>query len=176
MKEIPSCDFLAILRILREHEVEFVVVGGVAAVLQGVPLTTFDLDVVHKRDRANVARLEKALESLEAYYRAPVRGRRRPETSHLLSAGHQLLMTRYGPLDLLGQVGKGRRYEDLQPDSICTQVGEGVEVHVLNLAALTRIKEETAAEKDLAVLPLLRRTLKEQASRASRPDRKPEDA
>jgi hypothetical protein len=42
-------DFLVMLRALLHHEVDFIVVGGVAAALNGTPLTTFDLDVVHSR-------------------------------------------------------------------------------------------------------------------------------
>ncbi len=50
-------DFLAGLRALATHDVEFIVVGGVCAVLHGAPVTTFDLDVVHNRDDANLTRL-----------------------------------------------------------------------------------------------------------------------
>ncbi len=42
-------DFFATLRALREGGVEFLVVGGLAAVLDGAPINTFDVDVVHKR-------------------------------------------------------------------------------------------------------------------------------
>jgi hypothetical protein len=40
-------DFLTVLRTLREHGVEFVVVGGVGAVLQGAAFNTFVLEIVH---------------------------------------------------------------------------------------------------------------------------------
>ena len=53
----PKADFRQILRTLTEHHVKFIVVGGVSAVLQGVPFSTFDLDVVHARDPQNVERL-----------------------------------------------------------------------------------------------------------------------
>jgi len=43
-------DFLAILRALEAAAAEFIVVGGLAAVLDGAPVSTFDLDVVHSRD------------------------------------------------------------------------------------------------------------------------------
>jgi hypothetical protein len=39
------------------HQVNFVVVGGVCAVLHGAPVATFDLDVVHSQDSANIRRL-----------------------------------------------------------------------------------------------------------------------
>jgi hypothetical protein len=43
------------LEALRRHRVDFIVVGGVAAVLNGAPISTFDLDIVHRRDRENLA-------------------------------------------------------------------------------------------------------------------------
>jgi hypothetical protein len=64
----PKSDFLTILRTLVRHRVEFIIVGGVAAVLQGVPITTFDLDLVHRRESGNIDRLLKALETLEACF------------------------------------------------------------------------------------------------------------
>jgi len=62
-------DFLAILRVLAAHEVDFIIVGGVCAVLHGAPVTTFDLDVVHSRDDLNLGRLLATLEPLAAAYR-----------------------------------------------------------------------------------------------------------
>jgi hypothetical protein len=49
----PKPDFLAILQTLAHHKVEFIVVGGVCAVLQGAPISTFDLDLVHSRASDN---------------------------------------------------------------------------------------------------------------------------
>jgi hypothetical protein len=43
----PVLNFLEILRALTHCQVDFIVVGGVCAVLQGAPITTFDLDMVH---------------------------------------------------------------------------------------------------------------------------------
>ncbi len=54
---MPEADFLAILRILVEDHVEFVVAGVIAAALQGAPIATFDLDVVHPRTADNMQRL-----------------------------------------------------------------------------------------------------------------------
>jgi len=62
---------------------------------------------------------------------------------------------------VLGTIGHGLGYEDLLPHTIEMETGGGVRVRVLNLATIVRLKEELAGEKDLAVLPVLRRTLKE---------------
>ena len=82
---------------------EFIIVGGVAALLQGAPINTIDLDIVYARSPANVDRALAALEELGAVYRDDGR-RLSPTRSHLESPGHKLLETRHGPLDLLGTV------------------------------------------------------------------------
>jgi hypothetical protein len=160
---MPATDFRDILRILTRHGVRFVVVGGVGAVLQGAPVHTFDLDVVHQRDEANVERLLRALEELDACYRIQPERRLKPTASHLSSAGHQLLMTRHGPLDLLGEIGRSQRYEDLEPRCAEMEIGDGVRVLVADLQVLIETKEAAGSEKDQAVLPVLRRTLEERS-------------
>lgn len=154
-------DFLAILRSLAEHRVEFIVVGGISAVLQGAPIATFDLDVVHSLSSENVRRLLKALEELGASYRTEGSRNLKAEASHLASSRHQLLMTRFGPLDLRGSIGKGRGYDELVTNSQVMQIGRGLDVRVLDLSMVIQTKEETAREKDFAVLAILRRTLQE---------------
>lgn len=61
--------FAEILRLLEAGDVEFVVVAMTAGILQGAPVTTVDLDVVHRRSPANVARLLRVLGELDAVYR-----------------------------------------------------------------------------------------------------------
>jgi hypothetical protein len=173
--EHPTPDYLALLRTLLEHGVDFIVVGGVAAVLHGAPIATFDLDVVHSRTAANVARVLRALDTLDACYRTIPGKRLRPDASHLSSPGHQLLMTRFGPLDLLGALTGGRGYEQLLPDAIEIAVGPDASVWTLSLPTLIEVKEQTAGEKDKAALPILRRTLSEQTSARTTEDRTPDD-
>lgn len=162
MQEQKS-DFLAVLRSLTEHHVEFIVVGGVAAVLQGAPVATFDLDVVHSRSPENVDKILEALDDLSALYRtAP---NLKPDKSHLSSPGHHLLMTRFGPLDLLGVIGSGRGYDELLRDSSSMPIDPQCEVKVLNLTMVIKTKEEAGHEKDAAALVVLRRTLEEKNRR-----------
>lgn len=146
---------------LVEHEVAFIVVGGVAAVLQGAPISTFDLDIVHSREGGNLHRLLSALAELDAYYRIQPERRLKPAPAHLSSAGHQLLMTRFGPLDLLGTIGRGLAYDDLIEHATDMQLGRKLRISVLKLRKLIEVKEAVAGEKDKAVLPILRRTLRE---------------
>jgi hypothetical protein len=46
-----------ILLLLAEGEVDFVIVGGVAAALHGSSSATFDLDLCYSREPANLERL-----------------------------------------------------------------------------------------------------------------------
>jgi hypothetical protein len=141
--------------------VEFLIVGGVAAVLQGAPISMLVVEVVHSTDPANVSRVLAALSELDAIYRGQPDLRLRPNESHLSSAGHQLLITRLGPLDLLGSIGSGRTYPDLIMHATELKVGPSMSVRVLDLETQIAIKEEVGGEKDRAALPILRRTLEE---------------
>jgi predicted nucleotidyltransferase len=151
----------ALVRALHEAGIEFIVVGGLSATLNGVPVTTFDVDVVHARAPENVDRLLPVLEALDAIYRIQPERRLRPSRPALLSKGHQNLLTRYGPLDLLGEVGDGLGYEELLPRSREILIAENVRVRILNLETLIEVKEQLNGEKDRAMLPILRRALEE---------------
>jgi len=153
-------DFLEILKILTKHKVDFIVVGGVCAVLHGAPVTTFDLDLVHSRSSQNLASLMSALNELDAFYRGRGDQRLKPKRSHLSSPGHQLLMTNAGPLDLLGTIGVGHSYKDLLKHTVELEAG-GLRLRILNLEKLIEIKKETITDKDKAMLPILQRTLEE---------------
>ena len=135
-------------------------VGGVCAVLHGAPVTTFDLDLVHSRSSQNLASLMSALNELDAYYRGRGDQRLKPKRSHILSPGHQLLMTNAGPLDLLGTIGVGHSYKDLLEHTVELQAG-GLHLRILNLEKLIEIKKETITDKDKAMLPILQHTLEE---------------
>lgn len=152
-------DFRTVLRTLDDAGVDFIVVEGVSAVLQGVPTTTFDLDIVHSRDAENRQRLMEALRRLEARYREHLPRVLEPVESDLDSDGHMLLATSAGPLDVLGSVAKDRTYSDLLPHTRELRIDESFAVRVLDLEMLIRIKTETGREKDLLQLPLLRRAL-----------------
>jgi predicted nucleotidyltransferase len=162
---MPERKLITTLRALHDGGVEFILVGGLAAVLQGAPIDTFDIDVVHSRDAANVARLQPVLEGLDAVFRIQPERRLKPNASHLASAGHLNLITRYGPLDLLGTIGRDLGYRELLPRSVGLDISEGLRIRVLDPETLIALKEELAGDKDRAALPILRRTLEEKRKR-----------
>lgn len=160
-------DFAAILETLRRHRVRFLLVGGVAAVVEGAPVATFDLDIVAERSPRNVERLLAALQDLDAFYRYRPDRRLAPTSEALRGDGHHLLMTRYGPLDVLGVVGAQRDFESLAKHAKRRKLGHTI-TQVLDLETQITIKEELGQRKDRLMLPVLRETLRLQRARAKR--------
>jgi predicted nucleotidyltransferase len=156
-------DYRTLLRELSEGGVEFIIVGALAAVMQGAPIVTFDLDIVSRRTPENVARLLRVLGRLEAVARGDPR-RLAPNESHLAGPGHMLLETNAGDLDVLGTIENSTEFDDLIDDTVEIDL-EGIRVRVLELSRVIRAKEFAGRAKDLAVLPVLRATLEQIRSR-----------
>lgn len=152
----------AILAGLREAQVEFVVVGGMAAVLQGAPVVTEDLDIVHRRTPENVVHLLAWLRAHDAYNRADLANRRlRLKEDALLGHGHILLQTDLGKLDVLCELGEGEGYDEILGDTVVLDP-EGVSLRVLGLPRLIAVKGHAGRPKDRAMLPVLIATLDQQ--------------
>lgn len=150
--------YLGLLRSLAEHEVDCIVVGGVAAILAGAPVSTLDLDVVYDRDPENLERLERCLRSLGARYRDPAGRVIEPTRERLASHRTNLLTTDLGPLDLMTEIGAGATYADLLTAAEVQEIA-GLRIRVLGLAEVIASKERANRDKDRAMLPVLRRTL-----------------
>ena len=157
-KKSQNLDLSALLKGLNEAGVEFIVVGGMAAVVQGAPITTFDLDIVHRRTDENIKRLIAYLKSVDAYLRRPDEKLIRPHERDLTPEGHLLLTTCMGPLDILGAIEKNLGYDDLKPNSVEIRF-HGQKVYVLGLETIVDLKRESRDSKDLYRLPILEETL-----------------
>jgi hypothetical protein len=144
---------------LADERVDFIGVGMVSAILQGVPLTTMDLDIVHRRSPENVERLLRVLRDLNAVARNDPR-LLRPNESHLLGPGHILLKTRFGDFDCLGTIDSGRGYEELLPVSVPLEF-EGRRFQFVSLRELLAIKKRAGRPKDLAAIPYIESTIDE---------------
>ena len=161
MTERPVDPIVGLISALLEGRVEFIVVGGAAAVLAGVPIVTKDLDIVHRRTPENVAKLMAVLGSLEAYFRPDFAQRKlQPRASDLTGHGHLNLDTRLGPLDVLCEVSGQRGFEELLPHT--TEVSDfDLHMRVLDLPMLIQVKAEANRPKDRLALPILMATLEE---------------
>lgn len=150
-------NFTGALEALTRHRADFILVGGVAAVLWGAPITTFDLDILYKLEAGNLDRLLAALREIESIYRDPAGRRIEPDVEKLKRGGHHLLSTRFGPLDVLGTIGAALTFEDLLPRTREMEIA-GLPVRTLEIAAIIETKEHANRDKDRAVLPVLRET------------------
>ncbi len=160
MPSRPS-ELTTLLAKLAASGVEFVLVGGLAAVAQGAPITTFDIDIVHARTPDNVDRLVAFLGGVHARYRGRPGGQPLPPSREaLIGPGHSLFMTDLGPLDALGVIEDGLGFDDLLPESVDIEL-RGCTVHVLSLAAIVRNKRASAHPKDKQALPVLEETLRQ---------------
>ena len=160
-KRSAAFDPLTILTAL--HDVEYLLVGGFAAVLYGAPTVTADLDIMPAREDGNVARLATVLVRLQASVREPrATGRRIEVTAELLKAwaasasvGGQLrTRTTAGPLDVLWRLHDGRSYADLV-DRSCLLTEDDLRVRVIGLDDLIEVKSALGRAQDRAALPYL---------------------
>ena len=153
-------DLTALIKGLKEAGVEFIIVGGIAAVAQGAPLTTFDLDIVHQQTDENIQRILSYLETIGAYQRRPDEKILHPKKSDLEASGHVLLRTKYGPLDILAAIEQNRNYDQLLPYSTKIKF-HGYEVYVLGLETIVELKRESKDPKDQYRLPILEEALRQ---------------
>jgi hypothetical protein len=150
--------FVDILEVLARHRVEFILVGGIAAILEGAPVSTLDLDIVVQPPPEGREPLLLALEELHARYLDPAGRQIVPDAEKLATLHIHRLLTDFGPLDILDTIGHGLTYQDLIGETSSYELGT-LTVRVLNLATIIRSKEEANRDKDWATLPILRRTL-----------------
>lgn len=155
---VAPLKFDEILKVLVDHGVEFILVGGVAAVLEGVPLSTLDVDVVFLRRAENLPPLLDALRALDARYADPAGRHIVPDADKLATLRMHRLVTSLGALDVMETIGHGLAYADLIGDTQVMEVA-GVNVRVLGLETIILSKEQANRDKDRATLHILRRTL-----------------
>lgn len=161
MSHPKEANIAEIIHTLVEARVDFIVVGGAAAVIHGAPITTADLDIVHSRTESNVDRLMNVLENLDAYHRHDLANRRlKPTHAMLMGTGQINLSTKLGPLDPLCKLSTGEGYEELLEDTEIVSDGD-VEIRVVRLDKLIELKASVGRAKDRLMLPLLIATLQE---------------
>lgn len=98
-----------LLKALYDQELEFVIIGGAAAVLHGSAYVTGDLDICYSREKENLKRLATALAAFNPSLRgAPKDLPFQLDVDSLKSGLNFTLTTDLGDLDLLGEVTGAR--------------------------------------------------------------------
>lgn len=139
--------------------VEFILVGGVAAVAHGAARATFDVDILYSRSRENLDRLARVMQPLQPQLRdAPPGLPFQLDLTTLRNGLNFTLTTNLGWLDLLGEITGGGTFERLCDHAQTVSVF-GVDCLVLDLDKLIETKRAAGRPKDLesiAELELLR--------------------
>lgn len=143
-----------LLTLLLDSSVEFILVGGGAAVIHGAPVTTQDIDIVHNRESTNVDRLLQVLSRLDARVVDPAGRHLKPERAALSGPGQSLLRTNLGRIDALGALHDGRGYGELLTSAEIVDF-DGRSLRIIDLQTLIEIKSGTGRAKDRLVVPVL---------------------
>jgi hypothetical protein len=151
-------DPVRICSILLEEDVEFVVIGGFAAVVRGSSLPTKDIDVIPSRDRVNLDRLGKALTRMNAKIR--ISGEPVPtkiDGGFLANMPHMLnLVTDFGEMDLtFAPAGSAGDFNGWCQGATAEEIEEGLTVLVASLDDIIDSKRAANRPKDQMALPYL---------------------
>jgi hypothetical protein len=142
-------EFRVLLDALAEHQVAFVVVGGVALVLHGSPRATQDLDICYARDEENLRRLSEALKPFAPTLRGAPPGLPFKFDPPTINSGLNFtLSTSAGDLDLLGEVLGVGQYREASGHVVEVML-YGHRVLILDLDALENAKRAAGRLKDL---------------------------
>lgn len=148
-------DPIRILQTLARHKVQFVLIGGQAAIAHGSPSVTFDLDICYQRSPQNLERLASALKERSARLRGV-----EDDVPFILDAktieigDHFTFETDAGSFDCLGTPSGVNGYEDLA--SAASPVDfDGMSVLVASLDDLIRMKQAAGRPKDLIEVEVL---------------------
>ena len=140
------------LALLVHGNIEFVVIGGMAAAVHGSTRATLDLDVVYARSRENVTRMAAALAPHAPYLRGAPSGLQfKFDVDTILHGLNFTLTTDIGDFDFLGEVTGGGTYEDLLPHTIEIDAF-GVRCRYVDLVTLVKLKRAAGRPKDLEAI------------------------
>jgi hypothetical protein len=142
-------DAKPMLRALLEHQVDFVVIGGLAGMARGSSYPSFDLDVAYAREEENFERLAEALTELGATLRgAPIGVPFQLDARALKAVTNFTFDTRHGSLDIVGDATGAPSYAKLKEHAGTPLEIDGEPVLVASLDHLIAMKEAAGRTKD----------------------------
>ena len=152
MQRFPDFSPRELLRKLDEGRVDFVVIGGIAAIARGSAQFTQDLDISYAPDEQNLERLGRVLVDLGARLRGvtddvPFI----PDGSTLRRTRVLTLETPIGLIALLAQPDGAPTYDHLR-ERASPEVVAGVKVRIASLEDLIAMKKAAGRPKDLVAV------------------------
>lgn len=145
----------ALVQALVQGGVDFVIVGGVAVILQAMPRFTKDLDICYSTEQDNLDALGSVLVALEARLRGI------PETVPFVPDGRTLrqtqimcLTTPVGDIDLLVNPDGAPSYNTLRRHADVMELG-GQSVRIASIEDMLAMKRAAGRPQDLVDLESL---------------------
>ena len=170
-----SAELDDLIPILVRGRVDFVLVGGMAAILHGSARVTFDIDLVYERSADNIVRLVQSLEPCSPYLRGAPSGLPFKFDEQTVKRGLNFtLTTTAGDLDLFGEIAGGGTYQDVLPYSEEVDAF-GVTFLCIGLDRLIHLKRATRRAKDLEAIAELQIILEEEQNAADKAEGMKED-
>jgi hypothetical protein len=162
-------NFEAAFKSLTTAQVNFIVVGAYAGVVQGSVQVTRDLDICYERTSENMKRLAAALTPYHPKLRGAPPGLPFALDERTLAQGMNFtFQTDFGDIDLLGELSGVGQFPEFARDAVTLEVF-GMQVRVASLDALIRSKRAAGRPKDLLSLAELEAILE---SRSVKKDEK----
>ncbi len=150
-----SFDPIAAIRVLHDHDVRFLLIGGVAGAAHGSPSVTQDLDICPESSPENLGRLADSLQAVHARLRGVDEDMPFLLDARTLAAGdHFTFSTDLGDLDCLLTPAGTEGFEDLSRDAVTVDLDD-LKVEVASLDDLIRMKRAAGRPKDRAELEIL---------------------
>ena len=157
-------DYRALIRSLVAGRVEFIIVGGAAAIAHGASRLTEDLDLVYRRNQRNVETIIESLAPFAPYLRGAPEGLPfKWEAQTIWNGLNFTLTTSLGPLDLYAEITLGGTYDDLLPHTVTLDVFD-CKCLCLGLERLIEVKRAAGRPKDFDVIAELQALLEERSA------------
>ena len=155
MTELGTFEWTRTLQALSDAGVRFVLIGGVAARIQGSSTVTRDIDVCHARDRQNLEALARVLQSMHARLRGAAEDVPFRLDARTLAAGDSFTFaTDLGDVDILATPSGTTGFADLAQGAMTVEIG-GWPVLVASVDDLIRMKRAAGRPKDLVEIEIL---------------------
>ena len=150
-----NLDPLGLLKTLDRHRVTYIVVGGLARIIQGADEMTNGVDIVPPMREENLRRLDLALEELDA--RRTDRKKLTPLQNDPSPEPVLALSTNLGELKIVPQPEGTRGYDDLRRAATREYLGQGVRSSIASVGDLARMISALGREDDIPKLMAMRR-------------------
>lgn len=155
MNAAPLLD--SVIAALAEVRLEAILIGNAAAAIQGAPVTTLDFDFMFRATRANLAKLKRFAIQLDAVILRPY---------YPVSKLYRVMNDDRGlQADFMPVIHGVRSFNSLRSRAEKIRLGSR-ELWVANLSDIIASKRAAGRPRDIAVLEILEKTLREKESSA----------